>query len=42
MALEKIKLKHPLPKSRTVTKTGKTCDLPEFRVMLGKIGWIRA
>jgi hypothetical protein len=39
MALEKIKLKHPSPKSRTATKTGKTtCGFPEFRVRLGKIG----
>jgi hypothetical protein len=29
MALEKIKLKHPSPKSRTATKKDKTCGFPE-------------
>ncbi len=32
MALEKTKLKHPSLKSRTATKTGKTCGFPEYRV----------
>jgi double-stranded RNA-binding protein Staufen len=36
MALEKTKLKHPSPKSRTTTKTGKTCRLPEYRVQISK------